>query len=421
MRLHPLVYVLWLPIWLLILALALRLTPDVHPLVVIVFQVSTVILVFIARDAILNALRNPEFWLVLVSLIITFGLLEFTLRILSLPQVQLLLYDNDFINLDEWRFTQHHYLGYTSTPNYTSLDPIEDIFNSYGYRGPEIEPIPPDGTFRIATLGGSTTAGLGRLNWYDTYPAQLETVLHDAYELDNVQVVNAGQGGYSSWESLMNLQFRVLELNPDMIIVYQSINDIQSRIVPPEQYHSDNSGHRQPWDYEEQQRTQNWMLRVPSLLWRLVMTSTGLMQIPDPNLGVYINVPCSAYGATEACLGMSIGDALEANPPIYYQRNLESIVAIAQTHEIEVVLMTFANRDQFDNTSDPLQTAYADHNIIIKQIADDMNVSLFDFAPMMLPDEELWLDSQHMTVEGNRLRAELIAEFLVSEGMLPSD
>jgi hypothetical protein len=42
---------------------------------------------------------------------------------------------------------------------------------------------------------------------------------------------------------LINLELRVLDLDPDLILVYHGINDIQARFVwPPETYFGDNSG-----------------------------------------------------------------------------------------------------------------------------------------------------------------------------------
>jgi len=83
----------------------------------------------------------------------------------------------------------------------------------------------PAGQFRIVCLGGSTTYTSDVKDYRDSYPYLLEKYLK-AQGYNDVTVVNAGAGSWSSWESLINFQFRVLDLDPDLIIVYHGINDI---------------------------------------------------------------------------------------------------------------------------------------------------------------------------------------------------
>ena len=56
-------------------------------------------------------------------------------------------------------------------------------------------------------------------------------------------MINAGLAGWSSWESMINFQLRLLDLEPDLIIVYHAVNVLHARLVwPPEAYQPDNSG-----------------------------------------------------------------------------------------------------------------------------------------------------------------------------------
>ena len=81
----------------------------------------------------------------------------------------------------------------------------------------------PLGEYRIACLGGSTTYTTSVEDWRLSYPALLEHELHNA-GLGSVCVLNCGAAGWSSWESLINLETRVLDLDPDLIVVYHAIN-----------------------------------------------------------------------------------------------------------------------------------------------------------------------------------------------------
>lgn len=98
--------------------------------------------------------------------------------------------------------------------------------NSLGFRGPELEVPKPAGRLRIAFLGGSTTfcaeAPSAELVWPNLMVAGLRRLYP---ELD-VDLVNAGCAGYSTRESLLNLEHRVAPLQPDVIVIYHGTNDL---------------------------------------------------------------------------------------------------------------------------------------------------------------------------------------------------
>jgi hypothetical protein len=112
-------------------------------------------------------------------------------------------------------FSPHHYLNYCNTPDFVSRDGL-NRHNSLGFRGEEIAIPKPAGRFRIAVLGGSGTYTIKVRDYRQSFPAQLERQLRETYGRTNVEVINAGVGGYNSWEILINLQFRVLDLQPTM-------------------------------------------------------------------------------------------------------------------------------------------------------------------------------------------------------------
>src|SRR5438105_5372309 len=135
------------------------------------------------------------------------------------------------------RFQPHQYLDYVTTPNFR-----EGLtsHNSLGFRGDEFPKAKPKDEFRIVAMGGSTTYDEDVEDNKNIHTKQLENILHEnGYQ--NVRVINAGISGYNSWESLANLEFRVLDLSPDIVIHWNNNNDVHSRLVHPSQYASDNS------------------------------------------------------------------------------------------------------------------------------------------------------------------------------------
>ncbi len=101
--------------------------------------------------------------------------------------------------------------------------------NSLGLRGPEIERTPPPGRTRILALGDSMTFGY-YLEEEETWPARLEALLRGAGR--DVEVVNAGSGGWSIASETLFLEERALALEPDSVVLAFCANDIRDLIRP---------------------------------------------------------------------------------------------------------------------------------------------------------------------------------------------
>jgi hypothetical protein len=181
------------------------------------------------------------------------------------------------------QWSPHHYLNYYPTPSYRSG---KKSHNSLGYRGREFSVEKPDGTFRIVVLGGSTTYTIAVEDNEKTFTRQLENILRDSYGYEAVEVINAGAGGYSSWESLINLEFRVLDLDPDLVIIYHGTNDVHTRLVEPGSYRGDNSGRRRQWSAPPVP-----LLIKYSYLSRIVSSKLDLDLFRREGLGSFVNAP----------------------------------------------------------------------------------------------------------------------------------
>jgi hypothetical protein len=121
----------------------------------------------------------------------------------------------------------HPYLAFIPRPNWESPPTFDHVttHNSWGFRGPEVEIEKPEDVFRIVCLGGSSTYGHTPSRDETTWPAQLQTILNERQDIKRVEVINGGFSGYNSFESLANFNFRLLPFDPDLVIVYHTIND----------------------------------------------------------------------------------------------------------------------------------------------------------------------------------------------------
>jgi hypothetical protein len=93
--------------------------------------------------------------------------------------------------------------------------------NSRGYRTPEFEPMPPQDTMRIITLGGSTTVA-GKISW----PNRLQEKLDG---LGRFEVVNLAVSGADLGVSLKRLVSEVEEYHPDAVFIYHGVNCVKGK------------------------------------------------------------------------------------------------------------------------------------------------------------------------------------------------
>ena len=312
----------------------------------------------------------------------------------------------------DFAWTPHPYLSYYPTPNYRKG---QTFHNSLGYRNDEFSLEKPSGVYRIVALGGSSTYDVRIEDNAATFTAQLEKLLKEKYGYQNVQVINAGVPGYNSWEILVNLEFRVLDLDPDLVIIYEGTNDVHARLVEPSAYRGDDSGRRQAWQVP---RVALWehsaLLRILSR----TMNITRQVSVDDfVSSPTYLSWPYEFRLSGEA---EGPTEILKKNPPIYFRRNLENMIAIAKEHDVTIMLSTWAYSPYLNDyaSKEYSQQGFQENNEVVKEVATGHHVPLFDFAEVMPQDAIYWADGRHVNEAGALTKAELFAEFIHTQGLI---
>lgn len=95
--------------------------------------------------------------------------------------------------------------------------------NDEGYRSAQF-PAKRPGVVRIACIGDSWTFGMN-VNQDQSYPARLDALLTDRTPPQPVEVMNFGVLGYTSFQGLQLLKSRVLDLQPDVLVIGFGMND----------------------------------------------------------------------------------------------------------------------------------------------------------------------------------------------------
>jgi hypothetical protein len=178
-------------------------------------------------------------------------------------------------------------------------------------------------------------------------------------------------------------------------------------MVEPDAYRGDNSGERIQW-------------HQPPIPWwehstALRIISRRLDYTDQARLNDFVDAPSQ--------LEFTGGDpiaALDQNKPIYFQRNLVNMIAIARANQAAVMLATWAHSPYFDDyaATDIYQQAYREQNEVIKQIGAEWTVPVFDYEAVMTQDEAFWADGRHVNEAGALRKAELFAAFIDQAGVI---
>ncbi|MFP6584988.1 MAG: SGNH/GDSL hydrolase family protein [Candidatus Hydrogenedentota bacterium] len=324
------------------------------------------------------------------------------------------------------KYFSHRYIGYIPSPNYKRG---ENYHNADGYRGDPIPAVKDPNEFRIVCVGGSTTYTSFVDVPSNSYPAVLERELHER-GFTHVRVINAGAEGWASWETLVNVNFRVLDLDPDMVIIYHAVNDVISRIVwPAKAFRGDRSGtlqHTSGLDRPEpvfERSTLTRMLMVSLGRWSspLELRNTFAKMLPTDKFWLYYNQNRKGRYPQGVFKTTPIERILEVNTTDYFERNIESVIVTCKQQGIVPVLATFKVNRNFDGpvlAQPALVDAIEEHNQVTRTIGAELNVPVFEFAEAFSSDMNLFSDPVHLTEEGAQLKGSLFADFLESQNLL---
>jgi lysophospholipase L1-like esterase len=309
------------------------------------------------------------------------------------------------------RYQPHPYIIYTKRPNVNGVASSGAFAaNNFGFEGTrDVSQKKPAGTFRIICLGASNTEENHDPQPNNTYPDFLERELNKHFD-GKIEVLNAGNSGYTSVESLNNFALRLLDFEPDMIVYYEAINDVYFSALlegfRPDYAHARKNTPDQLgfWD------------RLPPVSWSFCYSwiRTKLLRIFAMTKGLiqWVNFyplrPASHF---------------EPQAISVYKRNVKSLSAIALAHGVKPVLVPFSYNPALKKgmSSRVLKTyglescqawfvPYLDgNNAVLPEIAHELQGVEYLNVPHL--EERFFMpqDDCHCTTQGLQELAERIA------------
>jgi lysophospholipase L1-like esterase len=244
------------------------------------------------------------------------------------------------------------------------------------YRNGRVEFAKAPNEIRIICFGGSTT-----VNWRAglSYPELIERRLAERHPRYLIRVLNAGGDGYSTAHTLVNLSLRNLEIQPDIITVYENINDLSAK----------DFGDQITSDYANKYKSDFFLdfrhrtgliaaLTKISRLARSVFSNINILAFPD-----------AGHGGGRQSLGRDYRPGLQ-----YFALNLRSIAAIAKEHGIRVLMASQPAQAGFR------YAGFAAYNETVRTIAMERGIVFVDVAAAVTGDDLFLPDAIHNTRKG---------------------
>jgi lysophospholipase L1-like esterase len=339
----------------------------------------------------------PNIVLAIISISLPLFILELSLRPLILNRQIVTIFVED----DE--------LGWRLKPNAEGMWGGAQVkINGKGLIGPELNYLKPHRTSRLLYLGDSVTFGFGMKNYQQSFPYITETILETQVEQE-IETINAGVGGYSPWQEYIYLSREGVNYEPDLIIVSFVLNDVTEKFRLAKFGGSDRGAQLETIASGINKLAIGHVARtVSGQIMYGSEVQEGAQQKEILNVRTLINEP---------------------NRPDVQQawdvtlKNLEQIIDFAKEKDIPIVIVLFPFAFQFDDTNtlstpqDRMSEFALKHEVPVLDLLPLLTTKI---AEEQADPKDYFLDADHLTLRGNKIVANMIAEFILQENLIPS-
>ena len=215
-------------------------------------------------------------------------------------------------------------------PEFRSNPVWRIALNEEGFRSAPFPSQKRLGVMRIAAIGDSWTFGMN-VDQDRTYPARVEALLSGQRGARNVEMMNFGILGYTSFQGLQLFKTRVLDLQPDVVIIGFGMND------------SDVGGYRDKDVLKP--GPVRWRDRVKSVtshseLLALLNYLAREMTFHPKNLGDFLSADAKAdQGKSNSTVNYDEMEPWTRVSPRDYEANLREMIRLSRARGARVVLL----------------------------------------------------------------------------------
>jgi lysophospholipase L1-like esterase len=283
-------------------------------------------------------------------------------------------------------------------------------FNSLGFRGPVFQEEKPQDTLRIVCMGDSCTLGWG-VKDDETYCTLLAGLLQPKFK-KKIETINAGVLGYASSQGLHQLQTKILNLKPDLIIASYNWNDHSAAISMESMEGNDASR-------PDKELWRGSFLYDLGRKFSLLRTFQIMQLAGEKVLGTRSNHGKVAETPSDPERDADSIPKVLRVPLNDYVENLRNMVRIAHDHGIVPILMTqpYIPKNDADSVSLFLQEKQTEYNAALMSVGFKEGAYSLDMSPTFeahKPLRYLFSSRVHPTAEGQRLIAVKLANMIAN-------
>ena len=222
----------------------------------------------------------------------------------------------------------------------------------------------------------------------------------------NITVINAGLPAYTSFQSLMYLKLRGLQLRPDLVLFYHKVNDHLPTYIRDSKNNVIGMNLSDMQRYASRRRRVHRRLLNWSAIYRLACYRAAYRRIMDYQATDTAKMydQQMLYAARPAPGGLSYPPRVRREERIQI---LEDLVATCRANSIKLLIIH------------PSYRPSKGHQCILLQFARVNRVPVFNAHPVLhppgVPVDEMFRDSMHPSVKGHRHLAEALARFLLGK------
>ena len=349
--------------------------------------------------------------MVFITIIISFVCLEIFSRIFFYAT------SNDIKAFKKYpgRYIESYFSGYSLSPNWSlENNLIKEKINSYGFRSPEFQFSKNKGTYRIICLGSSVVYGLG--DNQDTFPFHLEKKLNQLKINDiDVEVINAGVPGYTSYHTLTQFLTSLIDLKPDLIISYQLFNEMWYA-----------------WDINfDKMNSENFRPINTNISYKRVLDKSYFLIIINSILRKYKSEVINNSTIPDSDISKNEIRNFDESYLYYFSRNINFMAMACEYLNIDLILSVPISLFKEKNTEVEKKIIYdyenkefyldyiKEGNKILKSISNNYSgVHFFNLSNYIKSDITTLEDRYHPTLKGNKLISEELKNYILKLGII---
>ncbi len=266
------------------------------------------------------------------------------------------------------------------------------IFFKHRKSPTEIEKKP--GITRIIAVGGSTTENnTAYVKAKIDYASVLENSLNKRYLEREFEVLNAGTAAFSSAHSLVNIALRLVDFNPDVIILMHNANDSSVNLYKPGTTGDYSNKYMKPY-YLTLDIQSTLSIRGFLLQFRL-LRKLGVAKLFHQKADDTLETP-------DYQKGLSI-----------FKRNLEMINSICVSRDIKLILLSQPRIDSTQRRYARIQDeSFYAYNKAIADVSFANNIQFIDMHKKLGQNEIYFSDGLHYTPKGIHRFSQILFEEL---------